>query len=44
MVSTSVTGSAAMTIHRGAGSVRAMRVISSRKVLALAKKSGASKR
>ena len=40
----SVTGSAAMTIQVGGGSDRASRRTSSRKVLALAKNSGASNR
>ena len=44
VVSTSVIGSAAITIHSGRGSSRASRRTSSRKVLALAKNSGASNR
>ena len=40
VVSTSVIGSAAMTIHLGGGSARASRRISSRKVVTLAKNSG----
>ncbi len=44
MVSTSVMGSAAITIQVGGGSAPASRLISSAKVVALAKKSGASNR
>lgn len=44
VVSTSVMGSAATTIQLGRGSAPAIRLTSSRNVLALAKKSGASNR
>jgi hypothetical protein len=40
----SVIGSAAMRIHLGGGSARAIRLISSRNVVALAKNSGPSNR
>ena len=44
VVSTSVTGSAATTIQAGGGSALASRMTWSRKLVAFAKKSGASNR